>query len=136
MPQYVYLAEADGPRVIRYGGANFTYVNGATTSTVLLDVGTWDIVPTGPAGDNVFRMVVVTVRYTNGYSIRVTPTVDGTALPAQDFAQTGGAGIVDCQAWVVKRGARLSVRVQQMSSKGTLELVDIQWAGVPMRKVP
>jgi hypothetical protein len=47
----------------------------------LLDVETWDLVPMGEAGDCVFRMVIVTVKYSNGFSIRITPKVDDVALP-------------------------------------------------------
>ncbi len=135
MNQFLYAAEADGNRVIRYG-TGLTKVTDAGTEPVLLAAGTWDWTPMGPAGDNVWRMVIATIRYTNGYHVRITPSVDGTDLSAQDFSVTGGAGTTDLQAWVVRRGARLAVTVELLSRTGTIELVNIQAAWLPMRVVP
>lgn len=135
MTQFLYAAEAAGNRVIRHG-TGLTKVTDAGTESVLLDVGTWDWTPMGPAGDNVFRMVIATLRYTNGYSVRITPSVDGVALAAQDFSVTGGSGTTDVQAWVARRGARLSARVQLLARTGDVELVNVQAAWLPLRVVP
>lgn len=131
----VYLGEADGGRVIKLGGDALTQITSAGTEDVLLDAETWDLVPLGPAGDSVFRMIIVTIQYSNGYAVRVTPTVDGVALAAQDFSGAG-AGTTALQAWVVARGARCSVRVEQTARTGDFELVNVQAAFVPLREVP
>ncbi len=135
MTQFLYAAESDGNRVIRYG-TGLTKITDAGTSDVLLAVNTWDWTPMGPAGDNVFRMVIVTIRYTNGYHVRITPSVDGTALTPQEFSTPAGSGTTDLQAWVVQRGARLSVQMELLDRTGDIELVNIQAAWMPMRVVP
>lgn len=133
--QYLYLGESAGGRIIRLGGSAFTQIKSVGTEDVLLDVQTWDMVPMGAAGDVVFRQIIATVRYTNGFSLKITPYVDGVPLDAQNFS-LAGAGTFPCQAYVAARGARLSVRVQQLTRLGDLELVDITAAFLPIRQVP
>jgi hypothetical protein len=133
--QYLYLGEAAGGRIIRVGGAALTQIKTSGTEDVLLDVQTWDMVPMGAAGDVVFRQIIATVRYTNGFSIKITPYIDGVALTPQNFSGAG-ADTFPCQAYVARRGARLAVRVQQLTRLGDLELVDITAAFQPIRQVP
>lgn len=133
--QYVYLGESNGARLIRLGGAALQQITTGGLIDVLLDVGTWPFVPLGQAGDSVFRMLLATVRYTNGFSIRITPTVDGVDLPSQDFGLAGAATFC-CEAPIVSRGAQVSARVQQLSRTGDLELIDVAVAYAPIRLVP
>lgn len=133
--QYVFLGESNGGRIIRLAGAPLTQIKTVGSEDVLLDVETWDLVPMGEAGDCVFRMVVVTVKYSNGFSIRVTPKVDDVPLTTQDFSLQG-SGTFPCEAFVAARGAKLSARVQQLTRTGDLELVNIKAAFKPMREVP
>lgn len=133
--QFVFLGEANGGRIICLGGAALTQITTGGSADSLLDVETWDLVPRGEAGDCVFRMVIVTVKYTNGFSIRITPKVDDVALASQDFSQQG-SGTFPCEAYVVGRGAKLSARVQQLTRTGDLELVNIKAAYLPLREVP
>lgn len=135
MAGYLYAGESDGGRIVRFG-SGLTQITTASTASVLLDCQTWDLMPMGPSGDCVFRSIVVVIGYSNGYSIRVTPYVDGTALEAQTFSGSGAADATDCQAWVKARGARVSVKVEQLTRTGTLSLVDVRVAYVPMRQVP
>jgi hypothetical protein len=133
--QFVFLGESNGGRIICLAGAPLTQITTGGSVDSLLDVETWDMVPMGEAGDCVFRMVIVTVKYSNGFSIRVTPKVDDVALASQDFSQQG-SGTFACEAYVVSRGAKLSVRVQQLTRTGDLELVNIKAAYLPLREVP
>lgn len=133
--QYVFLGESNGGRLIRLAGAALTQITTASSQDVLLDVETWDMVPAGESGDCVFRMAIVTVKYSNGFSIEVTPKVDDVELDAQSFSQQG-SGTFPCEAYVVSRGAKLSVRVRQLARTGDLELVNIKAAYVPLREVP
>jgi hypothetical protein len=133
--QYVFLGESNGARIIRLAGAALTQIKTAGSEDVLLDVETWDLVPMGEAGDCVFRMVIVTVKYSNGFSVEITPKVDDVALPAQSFSQQG-SGTFPCEAYVASRGAKLSVRVRQLARTGDLELVNIKTAYLPIREVP
>lgn len=133
--QFVFLGEANGGRIIRLAGNDLTQIKTAGSEDVLLDCETWDLVPLGEAGDCLFRMVIATVRYTNGFSIKVTPKVDGVALAAQNFSQSG-SGVYACEAFVATRGARLSVRLQQLTRTGALELINIKAAYAPIRQVP
>lgn len=133
--QFVFLGESNGGRIIRLAGAALTQIKTSGSEDVLLDVETWDLVPMGEAGDCVFRMVIVTVKYSNGFSIEITPKVDDVELDVQAFSQQG-AGTFPCEAYVVSRGAKLSVRVRQLARTGDLELVNVKAAYLPMREVP
>lgn len=135
MSGYLYLGEGDGGRIIRVTPTATTHVTTASTTPTLSRLETWDLVPAGPSGDVVFRMVIVTVAYDDGYQIRVTPSVDGVALLAQDFSGSG-RGTADCQAFVARRGARLSVVCEQLARTGSHEWVDVQAAYLPIRVVP
>jgi hypothetical protein len=75
------------------------------------------------------------VKYSNGFSIQITPKVDDVELDPQAFSQQG-SGTFPCEAYVVARGAKLSARVQQLTRTGDLELVNIKAAFKPMREVP
>lgn len=133
--QFIYAGEANGGRIIRFGVDLLTQIIAAGTTPVLLELGTWDLVPSGEAGDNVFRAVIATVRYLNGFHIRITVSVDGVALSPQDFSAVG-AGTLDCQAFVAARGARIAVTVQQVTTTAAIELVNVQCAYVALRQVP
>lgn len=135
MSGFLYLGESDGGRVVRVGGHATTQITTAGTISVLPYIESWDIQPMGPSGDCVFRSVVVTVLYDNGFSISVTPYVDGTALETQNFSGNG-AGKMDCQAWVKARGARCSVVVQATARTGDLQFEVTDCFYVPMRRVP
>lgn len=133
--QFIYAGEANGGRIIRYGVDLLTQITSSGSEDVLLALGTWDLVPSGEAGDNVFREVIATVRYINGFAIRITPSIDGIALAPQDFNGVG-AGTLDCQAFVAARGARIAVTVEQITTTAPIELVNVQVAYVALRQVP
>lgn len=135
MTQFAYLGESDGGRIIRLGGAALAQITTAGSEAVLPRWETWDVLPMGAAGDVVFRMVVVTLEVSNGYAIRVTPIVDGTALQAQEFSG-GGAGRKVCQAAVSARGASCAVLVEVLSRTGDLEVVNVEVAYFPLRAIP
>lgn len=130
----LYVGESDGGRVIKLG-TGLTQITTAGTESVLPVWETWDFLPATEAGDNVFRNIIVTIEYSNGYLIRVTPYVDGTALTAQDFSGSG-AGTMDCQAFVAARGARLKVRVEALARTGSLEVVNIRVGYKSLRLAP
>lgn len=133
--QFIYTGEANGGRIIRHGVDLLTKVTATGTEPVLLALKTWDLVPSGEAGDNVFREVIATIRFTNGYHIRITPIVDGVDLAPQDFTDIG-AGTIDCQAYVAVRGARIATIVEQITNDGPIELVNVQVAYLALRQVP
>lgn len=130
----LYVGESDGGRVIKLG-TGLTQITTGGTESVLPVWETWDFLPATESGDSIFRNVIVTVEYSAGYSIRVTPYVDGAALTAQDFSGAG-AGTVDCQAFVVSRGARLRVRVEALTRTGTLEVVNVRVGYQSLRLAP
>lgn len=107
---------------------------------VLLDALTHDAVPAGQAGDMIFHSVDVTIRHDSGYSIGVTPIVDGTSLGEQQFAgaapASGSEPVVVCQAFIRSRGTRLGARVRMLSSTGRIELVQVEGTGVVLRDTP
>jgi hypothetical protein len=130
----LYVGESDGGRVIKLG-TGLTQITTDATESVLPVWETWDFLPTTESGDTVFRNIIVTVSYSNGYLIRVTPYMDGTALTAQDFSGSG-AGTMDCQAFVAARGARLKVKVEALARTGELEMVNIRVGYKPLRLAP
>ena len=135
MSGYLYAGESDGGRLVRFGGSATTQITTAGTQSVLPYIESWDIQPMGPSGDCVFRSIVVTVLYDNGFAISVTPYVNGVALETQSFSQSG-AGKYDCQAWVKARGSRCRVVVQGTARTGGLQFEVTDCFYVPMRRVP
>lgn len=133
--QFVFLGESAGARIIKLAGDALNQIKTAGSEAVLMDLESHDLVPAGEAGDVVFRMILVTVKYSNGFQIRVTPKVDEVALAQQEFSQSG-SGTYVCEAWVATRGARLSVRIQQLSRAGDFELVNAKAGFVIIREVP
>lgn len=130
---FVYLAEAAGARILRYG-VGVTQVG----DPYQLDVQTWDARPFGEAGVALFRTVVVSLRHTNGYSIDVTPFVDGVQLPAKDFSsgappspQTEEVALL--RYYIGRRGTAISVRVKTLSLLGETEIVNIGYTPVLIR---
>lgn len=132
---YLYAGESNGGRIVRFGGHATSQIKTSGTESVLMDAETWDLVPMGPAGDVLFRQIIVTFKASNGYHIRVTPTVDGVALGAQDFSGAG-SGVFVAQPWIAERGARISVRVQQVTRAGDFELLAIEVVHAPLRAHP
>lgn len=135
MSGYLYAGESDGGRIVRFTDAKLTQITTAGTASVLPLVETWDVQPMGPSGDCVFRSVVVTVLYDNGFSIAVTPYVDDVALATQNFSGTG-SGKTDCQAWVKARGSRCHVHVEALTRPGSLKFEVTDCFYVPMRRIP
>ena len=135
MSGYIYAGESDGGRIIRYGGSDTTQITTSGTESVLPYLATWDIQPLGPSGDCVFRSVIVTVLYGNGFAISVTPYVDDVALSTQTFSGAG-SGKQDCQAWVKARGSRCHVHVEATSRTGSLKFEVTDCFFVGMRRVP
>jgi hypothetical protein len=133
---YLYVGEAAGARILRYG-IGVTQVGDAYA----LDVQTWDIRPAGDVGDAVFRTIDILLRHKAGYSIQVTPVVDGVPLQPQNFG--GGAPLATepeevraIQAYVGRRGNSLAVRIRTLSLLGETEIVDVSWSGAVVRETP
>lgn len=130
--KYVYAGAADSGRVIRLGSPVFTQITSAGTAAVLAEWETWDEYPMGPNGEAIFRGFAVRFRCTDGYNIRVTPSVDGVALTAQDFSGSlDGQGYAE--AWFTARGTYASCHVALNARQGYFELIDIQAIYVPLR---
>lgn len=125
-----YLGEAAGPRVFLQG-QGLTQVG----SGYQLDLETWDITPAGAVGTCSFRSVDVTFLASNGYSIGVTPIVDGVAQLEQLFSGVG-AGEVKCQAFIALRGARIAARVRSLALTGDLDVHDVSCEYVVLRAAP
>lgn len=135
MPAQLYLGEAAGNRVLRYGTTTPTRITTAGTTVVNVDVDTWDVVPLGVIGDALFRVIGGVVRCSNGYDIQLTPYVDGVALPPQRF-NGAGAGEFTIEAFLGERGARCRCRIQSLSRAGDLELDQFAVAYQPLRLAP
>lgn len=134
MTTFLYLGEKTGGRILRYG-VGLTDVTDASTTAVLFEAESWDVMPGGEVGDVVFRGVSATVKATNGYSVRITPCLDGTALTPQDFSGSG-AGVFACQAFVAERGNRMKATVEQLTRTGDLELMSLEVESRTIRATP
>jgi hypothetical protein len=130
----LYVGESDRGRIIKFDSTT-TQITSNSTTLVLPTFSTQDFLPAGEAGDAIFRNIIVTIKYTNAFSIRVTPYVDDVALPAQDFSGAG-AGTMDCQAFIAKRGARCRCDVEFRDNNGTLEVVNIRVGFQVIRAAP
>lgn len=130
MAGQLYLGEATGARILKVG-QGIAQVGG----TYDLDVTTWDILPAGEVGDCGFRSIDVAIKVSNGFSIGITPIVDGVSLEEQQFTGAG-AGEKQCQAFLGERGTRIAARVRTLSRAGTVELHSINTSLVVLRRSP
>lgn len=126
----LYLCESVGARIFAVGDT-ITQVVGSYE----LDVTTWDITPAGEVGDCMFRTIDVSLNVVGGYSIGVTPIVDGVSLTEQTFGNST-TGPVQVQAYFATRGARVAARVRTLSRVGDVELHTVLVSYVPLRQSP
>jgi hypothetical protein len=126
----LYLCEAAGARLIAVGDT-IAQVAGSYQ----LDVTTWDIIPAGEVGDNSFRSIDVVLGVAGGYSVGITPIIDGVAQTEQLFSGAE-SGIVQLQAYVAVRGARIAARVRTLARYGDVELYTIKTSFVILRQTP
>jgi methyl coenzyme M reductase beta subunit len=134
----IFVGELDGARVIQIGLGQ-TDATAASTTDVLFYAETQDEFPMGGGGHVLFTGLKVTLRHTNGFSIGVTPVVDGTPDTEQTFqvssASVGTDGIFTAHAPFRLRGERCACRVRQIAATDVVELVDIALEFVPIRSV-
>lgn len=126
----MYLCESSGARVLAYGSG----VSQLGTE-YQMDLETWDEIPAGEAGDCYFRGVNVTIEHDNGFSVGITPVVDGVEQSEQTFTGSG-TGITVLQAHIAVRGARVAVHVRTISRAGSLDVQNVEVAYLPLRAHP
>lgn len=135
----LYLCEAAGARLLATN-VGHTLVTAGGTTDVVLDVETWDLVPAGPVGDCIFRSIDIVIQHDAGYAIGITPIVDGVTLTEQLFQgsspEAGTTGVVQLQAFVASRGARVAARIRQTAATGVVTLVDASTAFTVIRTAP
>jgi hypothetical protein len=125
-----YLGEKSGARVLAYGDA--------TTQAVTdfqCQLWTWDLIPVGEVGDALFRSIDVSLNAVSGYSIGITPIVDGQSLAEQTFSGPD-TGEVECQAFFAERGTRCSALVRTIARTGDITIHNVQCSFVPIRSTP
>lgn len=126
----LYLGETAGARIFAVGDT-ITQVTG----TYQLDVTTWDLIPAGEVGDCLFRSIDASLAVVGGYSIGITPIVDGVSLDEQTFSGSD-TGVVQCQAYFATRGARVAARVRTLARYGEVELHTIKSSHFVLRVTP
>lgn len=136
MPMFV--GELSGARVIQVGvGVNDATAAG--TASVLFDALTQDAFPGDGGASIMFTGIFVTIRHTNGFSVGVTPIIDGVSDAEQTFmsasAPVGSDGLQTVKAFFRVRGERCAARVRQVASSDVVELVDIALTYVPIRAI-
>lgn len=130
---YLYLGEAAGGRILRYG-TGFTQIGTAYQ----LQARTWDFRPAGRGGKATFRTLTALVRHTQGYNVRVTPIVDDVVLPARTFSSgppSGGRAdeVASCVCGVHLAGNHIAALFETLSLLGETELVDLVVSPVVVR---
>jgi hypothetical protein len=136
----LYIGELTGARAIQVG-LGTSDATSASTQDVLFDVTTHEMAPAGSSGDLVLRAIAVTLKHTAGYSIGITPYIDGSPLEEQFFSRgapdVGTDGMVTDAAYVRQRCTSCHARVRMTAaSSGVVELVDIAAEGVILREQP
>ena len=126
----LYFCEASGARVFVYG-SGITQVG----TNYQAEITTWDVAPSGDVGDNAFRTIDVAGYCTNGYSIGITPIVDGVEGTEQTFSGSGTGPFV-CQAYIADRGTRIAASVRTISRAGDVEIRDVSSSLFPLRVTP
>lgn len=122
-----YLCEYAGARILALSDG-VTQVG--TEYQVLLE--TWDELPLEESGEVFFRTIDITLEFTNGYNIGVTPVVDGADLAEQLF-QSSGTGVYTVAVPVKQRGTRIGAKVRTISRSGQLYIENIVAQVVPVR---
>lgn len=135
----LFLGEAQGARIIRTN-VGVTDITADGVADVLLEVETHDLYPAGETADLIFRSVDLAVRSDQGYSVDVTPVVDGVALGTQSFNApapvAGTDGVAEAQAFIAARGTRLAVQITQTHAAGDVEVLDASAAWQLIRQTP
>lgn len=126
----LYLCEAAGARLFAVGDSI-----GQVSGNYQLDITTWDIIPAGEVGDCAFRTIDVAMSVTGGYWVGITPIIDGLAQAEQTFSGSD-TGIVQLQAFVAVRGARIAARVRTLARYGDVELYTVKTSFVVLRTTP
>ena len=134
MASFLYVGEQSGARILRMG-TGLTQITSAGSESVLPVWETWELIPAGDVGDCLFRSVDLTVKHTNGYSIDVTPMVDGEELTTQRFTGSG-SDVAEIQAFISERGNRVAVRAEAVTRTGDLELQQAEAAFSVIRETP
>lgn len=127
----LFIGEASGARILEVG-SGLTSVGTDHQG----DLTTWDTAPAGEMGDCIFRSVGVSFTATNGWSIGVTPYVDGVSLGETAFGGDGATENGQAQVYVKRRGTTIAVRVRTLSRSGELALTNIQVSYQVMRMWP
>lgn len=130
---YVYAGESGRGRIIRCG-IGYDQVG----DPYEIELRTWDLRPVGDVGECVFRTVLAVIRHTAGYSLQITPVLDGVPLTPQRF--TGGPpdaakleDVVSLEALVFTTGNAISAIIESVDLPGELELIDLAATYFPIR---
>lgn len=127
----LYLCESAGARILAYG-SGISQIG----TEYQFDLVTWEDIPSGESGDNLFRSIDAALKPVGNYSIGITPTIDGVDLSEQAFSGVGNGTPVVCQAFVSQRGARISARLRSFSRGGDIELEQLSAMVLPIRNFP
>lgn len=126
----LYLCESGGARIFAYG-SGISQVG----TNYQASLQTWDALPVGESGTALFRSIDVTLKTGGGFTIGITPTIDGVDQTEQTFSGAG-SGQAKCQALIGMRGTRIAATVRTISRSGDLEFENVTYTHVPLRAFP
>lgn len=125
-----YLGERAGGRVLAFGDSS-TQVG----DDFQVDFTTWEHIPAGEVGDCLFRSIDLSLFAESGYSVGITPIVDGVPLTEQTFSGPT-TGEVQAQAFFAVRGTRCAARVRTLSRTGGITWHNVALGYIPIRMTP
>lgn len=128
---FVYLAESNGARLVRYGTTTAAQVTSGGTTTVEFQAYTWDLMPAGEVGDVIFRQVDLTMKTAASLTVAVTPVLDGVAQATQTVS-TPAAGVVAFQVPIPQSFARATRLALQIATVGRTADVELHQAEVEL----
>ena len=126
----LYLCEAAGARIFAYGQGI-----GQVGTNYQASLQSWDDLPSGETGVNLFRSVNAVMKTVGAWTIGITPTVDGEDQPEQIFSGAG-SGQQQCEAFIGQRGTRISATWRTIARAGDIELQQLSQTCVQIRTFP
>ena len=133
----LFLGMFGGSQILRYG-VGLTQIETPFGSGVpySASLGTWDFLPAQEVGDVVYRSLSLSFGYTNGYSLGITPVVDGVSLVESQFNGVGTSIAGQCQIFLGVRGTRLSAQIRVITQMGQISFFNLQVTSAAIRQWP
>lgn len=133
----LFLGMFGGSQILRYGVGLTQIVTPFGSGTPYFAAfETWDFLPAQEVGDVVYRSLSLSFGYTNGYSLGITPVVDGVAQMESQFNGVGTSIAGQCQIFIGVRGTRIAAQVRVITQLGQIRFFNLQTTYAAIRTWP